>query len=141
MKLITSEQLKVNKESKNDEVLQNLYNTVDLKDYYAKIKSKIDNNKPLSTLPDYFVLKKQFNLPEYQITFSNKSIRFSIRTYINLLISSYSCIKPIHISKNIILNKITKSDSKNIGYSEKYYVFNKKNSVNLKDYIQNAINA
>ena len=38
MKLTTSEQIKVNRESKNYEVLQNLYNTIDLKDYYAKIK-------------------------------------------------------------------------------------------------------
>ena len=40
MKLVTSEQLKINRESKNYEVLQKLHNTIDLKDYYAKIKSR-----------------------------------------------------------------------------------------------------
>lgn len=85
MKLVTSGQIKVNRESKNYEVLQKLHNTIDLKDYYAKIKSKIDNNVSTKSLPDYYVLKKQFNLPEYQVTFSNQSIRFSIRTYINYL--------------------------------------------------------
>ena len=42
MKLVTSEQLKINRESKNYEVLQKLHNTIDLKDYYAKIISKIN---------------------------------------------------------------------------------------------------
>lgn len=139
MKLTTSEQIKVKRQSKNYEVLQNLHNTIDLKDYYAKIKSKVDENVSLKTLPDYYILKKQFNLPEYQVTFSNKSIRFSIKTYINLLNDSYSSIKPIHISKNIILNKIIKLDDKNAEYSKKYFRFNEKNSVNLKDYIQSLL--
>ena len=139
MKLVTSEQIKVKRQSKNYEVLQNLHNTIDLKDYYAKIKSKVDENVSLKTLPDYYILKKQFNLPEYQVTFSNKSIRFSIKTYINLLNDSYSSIKPIHISKNIILNKIIKLDDKNAEYSKKYFRFNEKNSVNLKDYIQSLL--
>lgn len=137
MKLVTSEQIKIKRDSKNYEVLQNLHNTIDLKDYYAKIKSKIDNNQPVKSLPDYYVLKKQFNLPEYQVTFSNKSIRFSIKTYINLLNENYSAIKPIHISKNIILNKIAKLDTRDAEYQEKYFRFNVKNSINLKDYIYN----
>ncbi len=139
MKLVTSEQLKVNRESKNYEVLQKLHNTIDLKDYYAKIKSKVDASVSLKTLPDYYVLKKQFTLPEYQVTFSNQSFRFSIKTYINLLNTSYSSVKPIHLSKNIILNKIAKVDSQNTGYSEKYFRFNEKNSINLKDYIQSLL--
>lgn len=141
MKLVTSEQVKVNRESKNYEVLQYLYNTIDLKDYYAKIKSRIDNDLSTKSLPDYYILKKQFNLPEHQITFSNKSIRFSIRTYINLLVASYSTVKPIHISKNIILNKPTKAglDPANPGYKNDYFRFNKKNSVNLKEYIESLL--
>jgi hypothetical protein len=139
MKLVTSEQIKVNRKSKNYEVLQKLYNTIDLKDYYAKIKSKVDNNVSTKTLPDYYILKKQFSLPEYQVTFSNQSLRFSIRTYINLLNTSYSTVKPIHISKNIILNKIAKLDPKDKGYSPKYFMFNEKNSINLKDYIESLL--
>lgn len=139
MKLVTSEQIKVNRESKNYEVLQKLHNTIDLKDYYAKIKSKIDNNVSTKSLPDYYVLKKQFNLPEYQVTFSNQSIRFSIRTYINLLNDSYSSVKPIHISKSIILNKLPKLDTKDAGYSAQYFRFNTKNSINLKDYIESLL--
>lgn len=139
MKLVTSEQINVNRESKNYEVLQKLHNTIDLKDYYAKIKSKIDNNVSTKSLPDYYVLKKQFNLPEYQVTFSNQSIRFSIRTYINLLNDSYSSVKPIHISKSIILNKLPKLDTKDAGYSAQYFRFNAKNSINLKDYIESLL--
>jgi hypothetical protein len=135
MKLVTSEQLKINRESKNYEVLQKLHNTIDLKDYYAKIKSRVDASLSTKSLPDYYVLKKQFNLPEYQATFSNKSVRFSIRTYINLLNSNFSTIKPIHISKNIILNKIDKKDVLNQGFEKKYFRFNDKNAINLKDYI------
>jgi len=139
MKLVTSEQLKINRESKNYEVLQKLHNTIDLKDYYAKIKSRVDASLSTKSLPDYYVLKKQFNLPEYQVTFSNQSLRFSIRTYINLLNTSYSSIKPIHISKNIILNKIQKLDSNNTNYKGEYFTFNMKNSINLKDYIESLI--
>lgn len=139
MKLTTSEQIKVNRESKNYEILQNLYNTIDLKDYYAKIKSKVDNNVSTKSLPDYYILKKQFTLPEYQITFPNKSVRFSIKTYINLLIDSYSAVKPIHISKNIILNKLPKLDTKDAGYKGNYFRFNSKNSINLKDYIESLL--
>lgn len=135
MKLVTSDQIKIKRESKEYEVLKNLHNTIDLKDYYAKIISKINAGASLKTIPDYYVLKKQFNLPEYQATFSNKSIRFSIRTYINLLNSSFSTVKPIHISKNIILNKIDKKDVLNQGFDKKYFRFNDKNSINLKDYI------
>lgn len=135
MKLVTSDQIKIKRESKEYEVLKNLHNTIDLKDYYAKIISKINAGASLKTIPDYYVLKKQFNLPEYQATFSNKSIRFSIRTYINLLNSSFSTIKPIHISKNIILNKIDKKDVLNQGFDKKYFRFNDKNAINLKDYI------
>ena len=36
MKLVTSEQIKIKRESKEYEVLKNLHNTIDLKDYYAK---------------------------------------------------------------------------------------------------------
>jgi hypothetical protein len=139
MKLVTSEQFKINRESKNYEVLQKLHNTIDLKDYYAKIKSRVDASLSTKSLPDYYVLKKQFNLPEYQVTFSNQSLRFSIRTYINLLNTSYSSIKPIHISKNIILNKIQKLDSNNTSYKGEYFTFNMKNSINLKDYIESLI--
>ena len=135
MKLVTSDQIKIKRESKEYEVLKNLHNTIDLKDYYAKIISKINAGASLKTIPDYYVLKKQFNLPEYQATFSNKSIRFSIRTYINLLNSSFSTVKPIHISKNIILNKIDKKDVLNQGFDKKYFRFNDKNAINLKDYI------
>lgn len=135
MKLVTSEQIKIKRESKEYEVLKNLHNTIDLKDYYAKIISKINAGTSLKTIPDYYVLKKQFNLPEYQATFSNKSVRFSIRTYINLLNSNFSTIKPIHISKNIILNKIDKKDVLNQGFEKKYFRVNDKNAINLKDYI------
>ena len=83
MKLVTSEQIKVSRTPKKEEVLINLNNTIDLKDYFAKIKSKVDNDVSLTTIPDYYILKKQFTLPEYQVTFSNKSIKFSIKCYIN----------------------------------------------------------
>lgn len=132
MKLVTSEQIKVNRVPETQEVLKNLNNTIDLKDYFAKIKSKVDNDVPLNTIPDYFILKKQFTLPEYQVSFPNKSIKFSIRSYINLLLIDYS-IKPIHISKNIILNKGKKLDVLNTGFKSS------KNSINLKDYINTLL--
>lgn len=132
MKLVTTEQIRVVRVSKDDEVLRNLSNTIDLKDYFAKIKYRKDNDLPTTTLPDYYILKKQFSIPEYQVTFSNKSMRISIRSYINLLVLDYS-IKPIHISKNIILNKLKKLDGLNIGFVPS------KNTINLKDYIYNII--
>ena len=132
MKLVTTEQIEVVRIAKDNEVLRNLSNTIDLKDYFAKIKYRKDNNLSLTNLPDYWILKKQFSIPEYQVTFSNQSLRFSIRSYINLLILDYS-IKPIHISKNIILNKLKKLDNRNIGFVPS------KNTINLKDYIYDTI--
>jgi len=132
MKLVTTEQIEVVRISKDDEVLRNLSNTIDLKDYFAKIKYRKNNSLSLTSLPDYYILKKQFSVPEYQVTFSNQSLKFSIKSYINLLILDYS-IKPIHISKNIILNKLKKLDSRNIGFVPL------KNTINLKDYIYDII--
>lgn len=132
MKLVTTEQIRVVRVSKDDEVLRNLSNTIDLKDYFAKIKYRKNNNLSTNTLPDYYILKKHFNIPEHQVTFSNKSMRISIRSYINLLILDYS-IKPINISKNIILNKLKKLDNLNVGFIPS------KNTINLKNYIYNII--
>jgi|GEM_PF-6308582 len=132
MKLVTTEQIQVVRISKDKEVLRNLSNMIDLKDYFAKIKYRKDNSLSISTLPDYYILKNQFSIPDYQVTFSNKSIRISIRSYINLLKLNYS-IKPIHISKNIVLNKLKKLDNLNIGFVPS------KNTINLKDYIYNII--
>jgi len=136
MKLISSEQIKVSRTPEKEEVLINLNNTIDLKDYYAKIISKINAGASLKTIPDYYILKKQFTLPEYQVTFSNKSIRFSIKSYINLLIIDYS-IKPIHISKNLIVNKFKKLDTRDTNYSPNSFL--QKNTINLKDYIKDLL--
>ena len=136
MKLTSSNQIKISRVPEKEEILNKLNNTIDLKDYFAKIKYKVNNNIPLTTIPDYYILKKQFNLPEYQITFTNKSIRFSIRSYINLLTIDYS-IKPINISKNLIINKFKKLDKQNIDYSTNNFLL--KNTINLKDYIKQLI--
>lgn len=132
MNLITTEQIEIVRVSKDNEILKDLANTIDLKDYFAKIKYKKDNDLSISNLPDYFILKKQFTLPQHQVTFSNKSIKFSIKSYINLLNLEYS-IKPIYISKNIILNKFKKNDSLNTNF------VSSTNAINLKDYIYSII--
>ena len=135
MKLVTTEQLEIVRISKTDENLKNLYNTIDLKDYFAKLKYKKDNSLPINTLPDYYVLKKQFNIPEHQGTFSNQSLRFSIKSYIGLLKDYYSITKPIYISKSIILNKTKKLDSLDTQSVKSKF----KNAINPKDYIYSII--
>lgn len=135
MKLVTTEQYKIVKISKDKETLQNLNNTIDLKDYFAKIKYKVDNSLPLSNIPNYYILKKQFTLSNYQSTFSNKSIKFSIRSYINLLLVDFTT-KPLYISKNITLKKNKELDEGNKNVSKNSI---KNNIINLKEYIKDLL--